>query len=524
VVTPVDVDADDGQVTEGKRSPAWLTTDRKIAALLFVGVLAVYVALTRGTYYAYDAQAMLAVTRNIVDHGSIRTTGVGFVDSFHQSTPYSPYGIAMSLLGVPPYALSKAIGSGPLLVSMVNPVLMSFAVVLVYKTGRALGWRPVHGLTAAIGFGLFTQALQATMEFFSEPGVTLCVIAMVYGIVQWAREDRWAPLWVGLAAAAAVLFRSDSIFTGWVGLLAVPLFVPWRKLLNARALLLSGVPMALSLAFLIWYNEFRYHKVFATYGGSFTTPLGFGLHGLLLDPGKSIFVFNSLALLGVVGIGVLLKRNFPLAALFLLLIVPRTIFFAKWSSWEGGWAWGPRFLLPAVPLLILAAVELLRIWDRRSVAGIVTRAIAAVLAVFSLFVNFLSIRVPYQQWLQVLATPATLHKLGIPPLSAAAQFSDYNNDSSLGPIWGDVRLLQHHLALMGPDWWAHGRPIVGILLLVVAGGCLAWTAFLARNGPDEMGTPAEHGEELATQEASTHMDLALQGGEGARAHQPRSAG
>ena len=25
--------------------------------------------------------------------------------------------------------------------------------------------------------------------------------------------------------------------------------------------------------------------------------------------------------------------------------------YAKWSSWHGGWGWGPRFLLPFVPLL-----------------------------------------------------------------------------------------------------------------------------------------------------------------------------
>ena len=365
------------------------------------------------------------------------------------ATPYSPYGIGLSILAIPPYLLSKIVGHTDFLVSMVNPLLMAWAVLMVYKVGRALRWSAAHALTAAIGFGLFTQALQATTELFSEPGVTLCVVVVVFGAVRWRGGDRMAPLWIGLAAAAAVQLRSDSLFTVWIGLLAVPLFVPWRAIFERRAILMAGVPMASSALLLVWYDELRYHKVLASYGGSFSTPLGFGLHGLLLDPGKSIFVFDSLTLLGVAGLGALLGRDRPLAALYLLLIVPRTIFFAKWSSWGGGWAWGPRFLLPCVPLLVLAAVELLRMWDRSSLPGMLTRAAAAVLVIGSAVVNYLSVRVPYQQWLQVLATPTTLAKFGLPRQTAAQRISGYNAHVTTGPLWGDVLLIRHHLAEMG---------------------------------------------------------------------------
>jgi hypothetical protein len=450
--------------------------DRRICVLLFAGMFATYLAVTRGTFYAYDAQAMVAVTKGIVDHASLKTTGVGFNDVFHISTPYAPYGLAQSVLAVPFYAVSKVTGNAPLLVSLLNPVLMACAVVLVYKTARVLGWRAVHAMTAAIGFGLFTQALQATTEFFSEPGVTLCVVAMVYGVVAWGREDDRAPLWIGLAAAGAIQFRPDSLLTVWIGLLAVPLFVPWSRLWRRRPLLLAGVPMACSLVLLVWYNELRDHKVFVgAYGGlGFTTPLGYGLHGLLFDPGKSIFIFNALAIPGAVGLVALLFRNRPVAVLYLLLIVPRIIFFAKWSAWDGGWSWGPRFLLPTVPLFVLAAVELLRVWERRSVPGIVLRCAAVVLVLFSATVNFLSVRVPYQQWLEVLWTPPTLAKLGMHPstLTQAQQSYDYHNQFSTGPLWGDVVLLRHHLAVMGPDLWARGHAAFGIILLALAAVCL----------------------------------------------------
>ena len=462
--------------------------DRTVGALLFVGVLGVYVAVTRGTYYAYDSQAMVAVTMNIVNHGSLKTTG--FVDAFHLATPYSPYGIAVSILAVPPYALSKVFGHANLLISLVNPTLMACAVLMVYRTARALTWSAVHGLTAAVGFGLFTMALQSTTELFSEPGVTLCLMLMVYGVVKWGAADPRAPIWIGLGAAAAIQFRTDSVFTIWIGLLALPLFVPWQKIIRTRPLIAIGAPIVISVLFLVWYNELRYGKILvSSYGESFSTPLSFGLHGLLLDPGKSIFVFNALALLGVVGLGALLVRDRPVAVLFLLLIVPRLLFFAKWASWDGGWSWGPRFMLPTVPLLILAAVELLRVWDRRSLLGILTRGIAAVLVCFSVVVNYLSIRVPYQQWLQTLATPATLAKLAIRPQTGAQQIADYDTHLSTGPLWGDVTLIRHHLAVMGPDWWAHGRWFVGWLLLLAAVAALGWGGVLARR-LDRAASPA----------------------------------
>jgi hypothetical protein len=342
---------------EGERLPDEIRLDRRIGVLIFFGCLAAYLAVTNGMFSAYDAQSMFAVTKNLVDHGSFKTTGLD--DPFHASTPYSPYGIGISILAIPPYVLSKLVGHMMLLVSMINPIMTALASVVVYRIARALRWSPGHGVIAAIGFGLCTMAVQSTTELFSEPGVTLCVVALVYGVIRLGQGSKNAALLIGLSAACAVQFRSDSLFTVWVGLLAVPLFVPWSRLWTRRTILAAGVPMALSIVALVSYNELRYHKLFVSAygpGGGFTTPLLAGLHGDLFDPGKSIFLFNPLVILGLFGLGFLFFRERPTAVLFLLLIVPRTLFFSKWSSWGGGWCWGPRFLYPTVPLLILAAV------------------------------------------------------------------------------------------------------------------------------------------------------------------------
>jgi hypothetical protein len=478
--------------------PVWSLRDRRIALLLLVGTGAVYLAITRETIYAIDGQAVFWVTKNLVNHASLHSTGLN--DPFHGDTPYAPFGIGLSLVAIPFYVASKLFGQQNLFISLVNPIFIACSVVMVYRIARALRWSPMHGVIAAIGFGLCTQAVQATTEFFSESAVTLSLLVLVFAVIRWGQDARYAPLWIGLAAAAAALFREDSMFNVWVGLLAIPLFVPWAKIWNRRSLAMVLIPMAASLAWSLWYNELRYGSLTATEKtvtpSGFSTPLGFGLHGLLFDPGKGLFVFDSLAILGVIGLVALLFRNRPVAALFLLLIVPRLFFFAKFDLWAGGWAWGPRYLFPVVPLLVLAAVELLRAFHRGTVAGIAVRVSAVVLVMVSVAINYLSIRVPYEQWLQILAwgPASTQTKVGLHQMSFPQQLNAYDSQWSTSPIWGDVTLLRHGVAEMAPFWWLHGQWYIGLVFLAVAAVCLILAVSLAR---DSEGVPPHRGAHLA---------------------------
>ena len=451
--------------TPGARFPEPL-----VACLLFFGTLAVYLVVMRARFDVYDCRAMLAVTENLVKHGTLVTTGVGFGDRFHQATPYSPYGIGMSLLGVPFYALSLHVGNLPVLVSLVNPLVTSATVVVIWRIGRALDWKAWHAATAALFYGVASMAVWYTTEGFSEPAVAFCLSLLVLGIIRWSKGSNLAPLWIGLAAGLAIQFRTDALVTVWIGLLTLPFFVPWRKLVGWRTWGLMLPPMALGVAGLVAYNEFRYHKaVVSSYGGRFDVPLRFGVRGLLASPDRSLFIFNPLAVLGVLGIVLLLIKVRPVGILFLLLIVTRVVFFARWSSWDGAWCWGPRFLLPVVPLFMLGAVEVIRSTRPAAFIGFLVRAVTAVLVAASLAVNALSVRVPVNQWFDVLYTPSRRLYYGLPSTGVGYSNWDWNN----GVIGGYVTLLRHHNAQIAPYFWAEGHGGVCVALLVLAGVLLA---------------------------------------------------
>ena len=87
----------------------------------------------------------------------------------------------------------------------------------------------------------------------------------------------------------------------------------------------------------------------------FSNPLLTGLWGLLLSPGKSFFLYSPVTVLGILGLPSFFRRKKREIFLFLgtcaVIIVPH----ACWWSWGGDWAWGPRFLLPITPYLVVAS-------------------------------------------------------------------------------------------------------------------------------------------------------------------------
>jgi hypothetical protein len=457
--------------------PFW--SDRKICLGLFLGVLVVYLAVMRGRIEVYDTDVMLDVTQNLVNHGSLHAAGAGYPTA----TVWSPYGIGVSLLAIPPYALSLVTGHFDVLVSLVNPLVTATCVLLIYRIARALGWTPPQGVVASLAFGLPTIAVWYSLELLSEPEVTLCVLVIVLEMIRWRQGKTSAPLILGLALAAAVQFRSDSLLTVGVGLLALPLFVSRRELFSKHALVRVVPPILVSVAFLLWYNEIRFGSLLVFgYGPNdkYDTPILHGLTSLLTSPGVGLFVYNPLTIVGVVGVALILfgprtERDRALGLLVVLLIVPRTLFFAKWHFWWGGDTWGPRFLLPVVALLSLMIVPVIRC-STNVITRTATYVALAVLGGFGAFVSYLSARVPLGEWLAVIGTPSLRAHLGIRNANTVSQqFEALYFKWSTSPIGGYVTLIRRHMALPSGDLWAYGHGGFGYAILGIGFLCLLVT-------------------------------------------------
>jgi hypothetical protein len=343
-------------------SPAPSARPRGDAALAAV-VFAALSLLGQHTWGTVDAIQRFAVTSSLVERGSAVTSEFGAVK----------YGPLQPVLMVPTYLLGKGFGvlagSDPRQVGyrvtafLFTPLLVTLLCVVFRRAVLRAGGSSRAALFG-VGTLLFTTLLLPyTRLLFAEPLNALLVLLAASALLDAARgEASAAPR---LAAESALLFLNGALFAP----LAFAQVVVGAVLLRRRAGLGAGLRalawgglslLAALVAWLLW-NRARYGDPlrFGYDGEGFGTPLAVGLPGLLVSIGRGIVLYSAPTVLAFVALGPL-ARGGRLGTLRPVLIFYAAAFgaylclYAAWSSFEGGWCWGPRFLLPFVPVLHLA--------------------------------------------------------------------------------------------------------------------------------------------------------------------------
>jgi 4-amino-4-deoxy-L-arabinose transferase-like glycosyltransferase len=256
----------------------------------------------------------------------------------------------------------------------------------LFRAARTIGHSTRSALFTALVFALATPAAVYAKNFFPQTAEAFFLLACVWSLlVARSKLDAGArtPLVLsGLAYGALLLVKA----IGLVYLPALAAFV-WfmrRDGFGLRRLAWWCVP-ALALALLyLPYNR-------ATHGGAFDFGYGLerdaywgfstntlvGLYGLLLSPGKGIFFYAPVLVLAAPGAVRLFRRDPAAAGLFLGAACGALFLHAHWWAWHGDNAWGPRYLVPALPLLVLLASET---WSPAAQARVRKRARVAAAA------------------------------------------------------------------------------------------------------------------------------------------------
>jgi hypothetical protein len=166
-----------------------------------------------------------------------------------------------------------------------------------------------------------------------------------------------------------------------------------------------------------------------------------GVYGLLLSPGKGLLAYAPPALLAPFGDAVLWARRRAETVLLLALILIGLIAHANvLIRWVGGWSWGPRFLMPVLPLILLLLAPLLGP-DRRH--GRLVRRTLAALAVLGVLVQAPAL-VLDEPHIYLYDLKARYHVPIYPSVAAMTRLEwQYVNRPELSPILGSWLLLGH---------------------------------------------------------------------------------
>jgi len=352
---------------------------RWLSLKIFVFILSVYLLTSGGRIVSSDGNTMFLLTQNIVEKHSISIPyGNGYPGP--DGKLYPKAGIGQAILSVPFYALARFVyqqsGFGQLesgyllrfVTATVDPFAAAIAVVLLLQVCLYLGFGVRTSVALSFAFGLSTPIWVYSKDFLTEPLTTALLLGSILGLLAFKRSGRRRHLFLsGLCAAMAVLTKYSMV------LAVIPIivfFIGSCLPMKHRSSELSGfsafgrflafaAPLAVCAGIALWYNYARFGSILESGYGvettrkGFGTPLLVGLYGQLFSSGKSIFLYAPVLLLSF-GSFSLFRRKFGAEALlFVSIFVVNVLFYSKFISWAGDGSWGPRYIIPFVPFLLV---------------------------------------------------------------------------------------------------------------------------------------------------------------------------
>lgn len=411
--------------------------------------------------------------------------------------PQSPYPPGQAFALLPWYAAGQfAANQLPGVAADVRDIVSDFfltgesaffsalAVSLALWISLRLGIATKVSLVAAGILAFATPIAAYSGWLFSEPLATallVAAVAVLFAQPQGVTISIARAFAAGAMLVAAIWVRPTHVIAAPIFLAA--LFAREREK-GWRAAAALAVAVSAGVALLLWRNAYLHGSPFefgypaAAEGGkalnTFETPLATGLVGFLFSPGKSIFLYSPPILLALMGLPRLWRRDRGLAFVAAAAPIVYLLFFATYTQWEGGYCYGPRYLVPALTLLCLGIGPALVPMQRQlSAASRNVRSVA--IGVFA--VGFL---------VQAIGMATSFLEADV---AGAYYDAQYNYRMGFSPIAMHLHLLAHYMtseaAPIGrgfDKWWVFlskaGVPagalwsMAAILLIAVAAS--AW--------------------------------------------------
>jgi hypothetical protein len=341
-------------------------------------------ALVFGAYaYFYQAggwnqNSRFDLTRAIVEQRTVA------IDAFQENTGdkaqrgdhwFTDKAPGLSWLAVPPYAVvhavrPEAVMAGSYLGTVLAVSLPSaLAALLLFGIGRRIGLSAAWSAAITCAYALGTLAFPYSTIFYGHQ------LSAALGISAFALvwKER-CPFAAGLLLGLAVCVDYTSVI---LALVVTTYAVARLGMKRGWLVIAGGLPLAIALG--------AYHT--AAFGRPFALPYDFVLQehrrqgwfmgigapdarvlwAILFGSYRGLFYSAPWLIAGVPGMALLFRRGFRAEALAAATIVLSYVLLnAGLVDWHGGWAMGPRYLIPAIPFLAVGAMGLVQACRARS--------------------------------------------------------------------------------------------------------------------------------------------------------------
>jgi hypothetical protein len=452
---------------------------RPTLAALAAGVALLVLATTGAHLYSIDGLEYYRVADGLVHAGRL-----DFDPPLNWGTPismsYAPIGFSLALIPAvllaqplhhlqPPFPATPydyvLLYGDPMVagIAWVNPLIVGLTSAVTGILATRLGGSPRTALAAG-----FLAVVAGPLFFYGRSDVPQALTALlltstlVLAIDARRGSSRSGPILAVLIAATLLSRPVDGV----LGALAAGLILAWPArsrvpggLWPGAGWIIAGISIGLSgdalVNFLRWGNPLEFG-----YGSGFRGSMGPILAAELISPGKGLLLYFPLSLLAIPGAVTTFRRGLQAETVGVLAAVAAMI--GVYSLWQGlgGWAWGPRYLVPLVPML--AALGALagrgRVWK---VAFAIAAAAGILVNTGHLAVDQLRIVWPIYGD-NVYGTPGFDRQFELGAFGPIASWSGYHGGS-------DIALLQAADSTGGWSVVALVAMLIAALALIASG-------------------------------------------------------
>lgn len=366
---------------------------------VYLFFLAIYALTAAGHIYTIDSFLNYNVTSSIGSNGSLEIPPYMMTVEGCGGRHYSKLGIGPSLVYLPFYWLGELLeragigreafsaystqftiphgeklikaepqtlirisrreGTRVFFVTLSNAFVTAAICLIFWLVLRTFGMLNGEAFLATIILGLSTPFWVYARDLFGEPVFSLCLLGTFGALVApWNAAWRIRIILGGVCSALGILARLTFIPIVLIFGLYLIATGEDRREGFSRALLYWGfcLPAVIVIA---WLNYLRFGGITLTgyhtaFDKGFSIALAKGLIWNLFSPYRSIFLYAPPVVLALIGIRAFVRRFGAATAVMVAIVVYLFIVYSKWWAWHGGWCWGPRFLVPAIPLLLVA--------------------------------------------------------------------------------------------------------------------------------------------------------------------------
>lgn len=360
-------------------------SSRKAGAIVFATLLLSYVWFFQGG--GYNPNSRLALTRAVIERGTLAIDAYPVTGDWaeHAGRRYTNKAPGFSFLAAPAWALTQPLAPEPagialsrrawLVSAAVNALPAAFLGWLLFGVlGRLGAGSERLRAAAALTYGLGTLAFPYATAFYAHQPAATAGFAAFAALLAADGSPRGRLLAAGAGAAAGLAVTLEISCALVAAGLGVWLLADPRRRRHLPLYVAGGLPFALALGLYtaaafgspwsLWIEHANPEVEVRVDGRLFGAPSLRDALALLVSRYRGLFYTSPVLLLAFAGWPRLRRAQPGVAALCAALPLAFLLLVSSFHARYGGWAPGPRYLVPALPFLFVPVAFALGRWPR----------------------------------------------------------------------------------------------------------------------------------------------------------------